>query len=245
MAEHDVEAESERRQIAKETIENVLPPDSEDPNGEDHGDGHDLEKLDTLRSTKSIAETLSLPHEILFVAIVCLAQLTTQVSLGSTLNIIHVIGDSFNLTNPGDLSWLIAGYSLTVGSFILISGRFGDMFGYKRMLIIGFAWFSVWSMIAGLAVYSNHVLFIFARVFSGIGPAITLPNGVALLGATYAPGRRKAMVFALFGATAPGGAIVGAAFAGLFALGWVRIGLFFLLSDSVTLIYPSLVHGIH
>jgi MFS family permease len=75
-------------------------------------------------------------------------------------------------------------------------------------------------MIAGLAVYSNSVLFIFARVFQGIGPAIVLPNGLAIFGATYAPGRRKAMVFAIFGACAPNGSIAGAAMAGVLALAW-------------------------
>jgi MFS family permease len=88
------------------------------------------------------------------------------------------------------------------------------------MLLIGFAWFSLWSMIAGLAVYSNSTLFIFARVMQGIGPAIVLPNGLAILGATYNPGRRKAMVFSLFGACAPNGSIAGSVFAGLFALTW-------------------------
>ena len=101
---------------------------------------------------------------------------------------------SQQITDGAQLSWLVAGYSLTVGSFILISGRLGDMFGHKKLFVIGFAWFSLWSMIAGLAVYSNHVLFIFARVLQGIGPAITLPNGLALLGAAYAPGQRKNMV---------------------------------------------------
>ncbi|KIW35455.1 uncharacterized protein PV07_02151 [Cladophialophora immunda] len=173
------------------------------------------------QSSRPIAETLSLPHEILFVGIICTAQMTTQVGLGQTLIIIHDIGRSFNLTNPSELTWLIAGYSLTVGTFILVSGRLGDMFGYKRMLIVGYIWFSIWSMIAGLAVYSNHVLFIFARVFQGIGPAILLPNGVALLGASYANGSpRKDMAFALFGACAPGGSIIGCAIAGVFALTW-------------------------
>jgi MFS family permease len=105
---------------------------------------------------------------------------------------------------------------LTVGSFILLSGRLGDAFGYKRMILIGFAWFSVWSMIAGLSVYSNHVLFVFARVFQGIGPAIVLPNGLAIFGVTYAPGKRKAMVFAIFGAMAPNGSIAGSLFAAIF-----------------------------
>ena len=72
------------------------------------------------------------------------------------------------------------------------------------MIIIGFSWFSLWSLVAGCSVFSGHVLFVFARVLQGIGPAITLPNGLALLGATYNPGRRKDMVFAIFGATAPG-----------------------------------------
>jgi Na+/melibiose symporter-like transporter len=159
----------------------------------------------TLQSTnKSTAQELSLPREILFVGIACLAQFTTQFSFGQVLFILPVIGRSFHLTNPGELSWLVAGYSLTVGTFILISGRLGDLFGYKRMFIIGFWWFALWSLVAGLAVYSNHVLFVFARVLQGIGPAITMPNALALLGASYAPGPRKDMVFALFGACAPG-----------------------------------------
>jgi MFS family permease len=112
----------------------------------------------------------------------------------------------------------MAGYSLTVGTFILIFGRFGDLFGYKLMMIIGFSWFGLWSVIAGLSAYSNHILFIFARVFQGIGPAILMPNAIAILGSTYAPGRRKSMVFSIFGACAPVGSVVGSTFAGLFAL---------------------------
>lgn len=188
------------------------------------GNGQEREKehvdLSKTESTKSIAETLPLGQEILFVGVICCAQFCTQAGLGQCLAILHVIGDSYAISNPGELSWLIAAYSLTAGSFILLAGRFGDVYGYKRMLIIGFSWFSLWSMVAGLAVYSNHVLFTFARVFQGMGPAIILPNGLAILGASYAPGPRKAMVFSIFGATAPGGAVVGAAFAGLFNLAW-------------------------
>ena len=176
--------------------------------------------LSKIESTKSIAETLPLGREILFVGLICCAQFTTQIGLNQCLAILHVIGDHYGLSNPGDLSWLIASYSLTVGTFILLAGRFGDIYGYKRMLLIGFCWFSLWSMIAGLAVYSNHVLFTFARVLSGLGPAILLPNALAILGATYAPGPRKAMVFSIFGATAPSGALVGAVFAGIFNLAW-------------------------
>lgn len=88
------------------------------------------------------------------------------------------------------------------------------------MLLFGFLWMAFWSLILGCSAYSNHVLFTFARVFQGIGPAIMLPNGLAILGATYSPGRRKAMVFAVFGACAPTGSILGSAFAGLFVRIW-------------------------
>lgn len=140
--------------------------------------------------------------------------------LSMTLMILHQIGDTFGISNPGELSWLIAGYSLTVGTFILFTGRLGDLFGYKRMLIIGYAWFAVWSMVAGVSVYSNKVLFIFARVLQGVGPSILLPNALAIFGATYAPGLRKNMVFAIFGACAPNGSVLGSAIAGLFNLAW-------------------------
>ena len=181
------------------------------------GEGGDAGDLTKSISNRSIAETLPLGHEILFVGTICSAQFMTQGGLGQCLAILHVIGDEYGLTNTGELSWLIAAYSLTVGTFILLAGRFGDVYGYKKMLIIGFSWFSLWSMIAGLAVYSNHVLFTFARAFQGMGPAICLPNALAILGSVYAPGPRKAMVFALFGATAPGGAVIGGLFAGLFS----------------------------
>jgi hypothetical protein len=160
-----------------------------------------------LARTRSIAETLSPRREFLFVGLLCSAQFVTQVGLLNTLNILHIIGSDLGITDPGVLSWLIAGYSLTVGTFILLSGRCGDLFGYKIMVVIGYAWFGIWNVIAGCSVYApgngGQVLFIFARVLSGIGPAILLPNALGLLGATYEEGRKKDMVFSLFGACAP------------------------------------------
>nr|OQO20694.1 hypothetical protein B0A51_10645 [Rachicladosporium sp. CCFEE 5018] len=173
-----------------------------------------------LQHTKSLEHSVSLPHEMVVIGIISLAQFMTQVGLGQTLALLHIISDDFGITNPGIDAWLIAGYSLTVGTFILVSGRMGDVFGYKRMLIIGYIWFAVWELVAGLAVYSTYILFIWARVLSGIGPSICLPNALALLGVLYQPGKRKNMAFALFGALAPTGSIVGAAFGGIFALAW-------------------------
>lgn len=145
---------------------------------------------------------------------------TNQVGLGNTLATVGVIGESFGITNQGQLSWLVAGYSLTIGTFILIGGRLGDEFGNKKLYIIGMAWYALWSMVAGTSVYSSHVLFIFARVFQGMGPALTMPNALAIMGQSHSPGPRKNMAFAWFAGSAPFGAIAGFLFGGLFALAW-------------------------
>ena len=167
-----------------------------------------------------VGDTLSFPRQILFVGTVCMAMFTNQLGLGQTLDIVQIIGESYGITNPGDLSWLVAGYSLSIGTFILIAGRFGDEFGHKKMFVIGMAWNALWSLVAGFAVYSDKVLFIFARVFQGMGPAMTLPNALAILGSSYSAGPKRNMAFALFGGTAPFGAIGGFATGGLFALAW-------------------------
>ncbi|KAJ5121360.1 uncharacterized protein N7515_009321 [Penicillium bovifimosum] len=174
-----------------------------------------------VQSAQSIAATFSPIREVLFVAVVCMGQFMTQTNVGVCLSALDIVGDSFGIDEPGILSWFMAGYSLTVGTFILVFGRCGDLFGYRRMFIIGFIWLALWSLVAGLSVYSSYVLFIFARVLQGIGAAMLLPNALALLGATYQPGKRKNMIFAVFGATAPNSALLGAVFSALFSqLAW-------------------------
>ncbi|KUL82424.1 hypothetical protein ZTR_11227 [Talaromyces verruculosus] len=178
-------------------------------------------QLSRTESLRAAAHSFSPAHEFVFVAVVCMAQFMTQAALGACLSPLDIIGESFDITNPGILSWLIAGYSLTVGTFILFFGRCGDLFGYRLMLLIGFSWFSVWSLVAGVSIYSNYILFIFARALQGLGPAMLFPNGLAILGATYPPGNKKRLIFALFGGMAPSGAVVGSVFAALLAeLAW-------------------------
>ena len=165
------------------------------------------------------ADTFPRLQRILFIASVCMSMYMNQLGLCNTLTTLHIIGHSFNISNSGTLSWLIAGYSLTIGTFILIGGRLGDEFGNKRMFVLGMSWLSLWSLVAGLSVYSTHVLFVFARVFQGMGPALTLPNALAIFGKSFSEGPRNT-AFAWFAATAPFGAMSGLLFGPLFAMAW-------------------------
>lgn len=160
----------------------------------------------------------NLPHEILYVSVLSCAQLLTQAALGNVLVPLHIIGPEIGITNPAELPWTLAAYSLTVGVFIMITGRLGDIFGHKLLVILGYLMFSIFSLFTGMAGYINNgIYFHIMRAFQGIGPTMLLPNAVALLARAYPAGLRKSIVFSIFGATAPAGFILGALFGSIFA----------------------------
>ncbi|KAF2087904.1 YOR378W-like protein [Saccharata proteae CBS 121410] len=161
-------------------------------------------------------------HEALFVATASMANFLCQCALGLALAPIELIAADFKVTNPGQQSWFIAAFSLTAGTFILISGRAGDILGHKRAFCFGYLFLGIWSAFAGFAVYpQRQIFFDVCRAMQGIGCAILMPNSLALLGKAYAPGLRKNLVFSIFGACAPIGFVAGAVFGSLLAqLAW-------------------------
>lgn len=102
-------------------------------------EGHQIQTFES-----SIEHPQSLAGEVLFVAVICSSQLLTQAGLALSIVPQHIIGRSFDIDNqPGNLSWFSAGYSLTVGTFILIAGRLGDVFGHKFFFVGGYVWFGL------------------------------------------------------------------------------------------------------
>lgn len=192
----------------------------------------DIEKtgVQDKRAYLFLGEPMSIIHELAFFAVVSTANFTPHSGFHQTLCILHIIAADLGATQPAQLVWLMAGYGLTVGTFILLAGRLGDLYGYKRLFLIGNIWFALSSLLAGFAIFipiqtsahtqARYVIFLLARVLQGIGPALMIPNGVALLGVTYVPGQRKAMLFAIFGAMAPASAIISPAVTSLFTLVW-------------------------
>ncbi|SCV04283.1 LAME_0H17216g1_1 [Lachancea meyersii CBS 8951] len=183
-------------------------------NGQSHQDSthHAIELVQS-----HVDKPQSLVGEALFVTVVCCAQLMTQAGLALSIAPVDIIGRSFGTTNAGELSWFSAAYSLTVGTFILIAGRLGDTYGHKKLFVVGFLWYALWSLLAGFSVYSTRIFFDCCRAFQGLGPALLLPNALGILGRTYEPGKRKNLVFSFFGATAPGGFVLGATFSSIFS----------------------------
>lgn len=200
----------------------------------------------TTLPTKGSGRPLSVAHEVAFILLILTAQLMTTGGIGIGIATLHTIGDHYEVTNPAKRSWYVASFSLTAGTFILIAGRLGDMYGQKRMVVGAFAWYGLWSIICGASYYSNDIFFSTARGIQGLGPAFLTPNALALVGRTYPDGMKKNLIFAFFGACAPGGYVIAAAFSSLLALRanwawafWIMGIALFMLSALSILIIPT------
>ncbi|CAO1634310.1 unnamed protein product [Parajaminaea phylloscopi] len=147
--------------------------------------------------------------------------LTTQAGLGMVVVPLEVIGRGFGVEDqPAQLSWFAAAYSLSVGTIILPAGRIGDLWGHKKVVVLGYAWTSIWCLAAGLSSYlhSSPVLFDVCRGFQGMGYSFLLPNAVAILArCTHAGHWKRALYFTCFAASAPNGFLLGGCFSGLVA----------------------------
>lgn len=187
-----------------------------------------ISKDKSQKEVTSRSSTLDQIREWVGILVLCSAMLLTQSALAQTVIPLPYISKTFDVQGqPGQQSWFTAAYSLTVGTFVLPSGRLGDMYGHVLMVQIGFAWFAIFEMIAGLIGQFNPSLvgFDVIRGLIGIGPAILLPNAIAVLARLNQPGSLAKMIsFCIYAATAPNGFILGGVFSALLSknanLGW-------------------------
>ncbi|KAI0049719.1 MFS general substrate transporter [Auriscalpium vulgare] len=115
--------------------------------------------------------------------------------------------------NIGKAAWIAASYPLTQGAFILPGGRLGAKFGHRNLLFVGSVIWVAFTLGSGFA--PNFVALCILRGFTGIGGGIMVPNGIAVLGITFPPGRLRNLAMGLFGMAAPLGAAGGGILAGL------------------------------
>jgi EmrB/QacA subfamily drug resistance transporter len=97
------------------------------------------------------------------------------------------IGRQFGAGVAG-LQWVITGYLITLAALILLGGSLGDLFGRKRVFVIGVIWFSAASLLSGLAV--NLPMLVAARALQGVGGALLVPGSLAIIESSFVPGDR-------------------------------------------------------
>lgn len=115
-------------------------------------------------------------------------------------------------TSYAAIQWIVAGYQLTFALFLITGGRLGDIFGYKKILIIGMSGFALTSALCGFAVSSE--MLVAARLAQGLSAALMVPQTLALMQVMYPKIEDRQRVSALYGAVAGlatvSGPIVGA-----------------------------------
>src|SRR2546430_14462299 len=106
-----------------------------------------------------------------------------------------------------DLEWVINAYALTFGGLLLLGGRAGDLFGRRRMFVVGIVVFTLGSLAGGFATSATWL--IVARAAQGIGAAIVAPPALSLIADTFSEGPDRNRALGVYGAVAGAGGAAG------------------------------------
>ncbi|HEX6796341.1 MAG TPA: MFS transporter [Ktedonobacterales bacterium] len=139
------------------------------------------------------------------------------------------IGDDLH-ASFADLQWVVNAYALSLAVFLVTGGRLGDIFGRKRLFMLGLGLFALGSLICGVSGsfsiggFSHIQVLIAARAFQGIGGAIMTPLALAIIAATFG-GRERAAAIGIYGGVTGLAVAIGPVVGGLLVtnVGWQSI----------------------
>src|SRR2546421_206612 len=118
------------------------------------------------------------------------------------------------------LAWVVNAYLLTFGGFLLLAGRLGDLFGQRRLFLIGITLFTLASLACGLATTQGFL--VTARAIQGIGGAVVSAVALSLVMNLFPEPAERAKAMGVFGFVAAGGGSIGVLLGGVLtnALNW-------------------------
>lgn len=162
-----------------------------------------------------VSEEKSTPRKTnLTVALIVIAMAQLMIVLdGTIVNIAtpHILTD-LDFTQSS-VQWVVTAYALAFGSLLLLGGRLGDLFGRRRMFVLGVAVFAIASLIGGIA--PSGALLLSARALQGAGAALASPAALALINTTFPAGKERNRAMAVYAAMSGAGAAVGLILGGL------------------------------
>jgi EmrB/QacA subfamily drug resistance transporter len=110
------------------------------------------------------------------------------------------------------LQWVVNAYAIAFAGFLMLGGRAADLYGRRRIFLLGLGLFTGASLVCGLAPNSGTL--VGARSVQGIGGAILSPATLTILTTTF-EGKRRAWAIGIWSATAAAGGAAGALFGGI------------------------------
>jgi len=168
--------------------------------------------------------------------ILALAQFMVVLDVSIVNVMLPTVQKAFHL-NEQSLQWIITAYTLTFGGFLLFGGRAADLFGRRKVFLIGVTVFSLASLLAGLSQSGGMLITI--RAIQGLAGAFMSPAALSIVLVTYKEGHERNLALSVWGAVAAGGAAVGVLLGGILTeyLGWrwnffinVPVGIFVLIA---------------
>jgi EmrB/QacA subfamily drug resistance transporter len=119
-----------------------------------------------------------------------------------------------------NLQWIITAYALTFGGLLLLAGKLTDLYGRKKILIIGLILFSLVSLIGGLS--QSQLMLISSRAIQGIGAALIMPAAMSIITTIFTEQKERQHALSILGAVGSSGFAAGVLFGGILTatLGW-------------------------
>jgi len=117
------------------------------------------------------------------------------------------ISRALNVHSNSDRQWVVTGYTLTFGGFLLLGGKLADRIGRRKVFLPGALLFATASLIGGLS--GNLGVLLSARAVQGTGGALMSPAALSLITVIFAEGKERNRAFGIYAAITAGGAALG------------------------------------
>jgi EmrB/QacA subfamily drug resistance transporter len=115
--------------------------------------------------------------------------------------------------SESSLAWVVNAYMLTFGGFLLLGGRLGDLYGQRRLFLLGIALFTVASVACGSS--TTQAMLVAARAVQGLGGAVVSSVGLSLMMSLYTEPGERARAMGVFGFVMAGGGSLGVLLGGV------------------------------
>ncbi|WUD70735.1 MFS transporter [Streptomyces sp. NBC_00510] len=153
------------------------------------------------------------PRRWLALLFIAIAQLMVFLD-GAIMNIALPSAQHDLHFTDGGRQWVITAYGLAFGGLLILGGRLGDLWGRKRVFVLGLVGFAVASGIGGAA--QNLPTLLMARALQGVFGALLAPAALALISLAFTDARERAKAFGIYGAIATAGGALGLLLGGVF-----------------------------
>ena len=156
----------------------------------------------------------SLDHRKRWLALLVLCLGVLMIVLDTTIVNVALPSIRSDLTfTETSLVWVVNAYMLTFSGFLLLGGRLGDLFGHRRVFLIGLSLFTLASLACGIA--TTQALLVAARAVQGLGGAVVSAVSLSLIMNLFTEPADRAQAMGVYGFVCAGGGSIGVLLGGL------------------------------